>query len=111
MGSALPWFDVVEQLGNEAGLGPTRMVAVKTPVGIVEADELPFAVGSPLFENDGNALEVPSAIAPQPDDDTSRDAIGIVDGQVDDTIVAASGRGFAIEVVHGRPSKLLPVGC
>jgi len=110
MGSALPWFDVIERLGDEAGFGPTRMVAVKAPVSIVEADELSFAVGSPFFENDGNALEVPGAIAPQPDDDTSRDAIGIVDGQIDEAIVAASGRGFAIEVVHGRPSKLLRWG-
>ena len=66
MRSALPWFDVIEQLGDEARLGPTRMVAVKAPVSIVEADELSFAVGSRLFKNDGNALEVPGAIAPQP---------------------------------------------
>jgi len=110
MGSALPWFDVIEHFGDEAGFRPTWLMAVKAPVSIVEADELPFAVVSSLFENDGNALEVPGAIAPQPHDDASRNAIGIVDGQVDEAIVAASGRGFAIGCPWSA-FQAAPVGC
>jgi hypothetical protein len=101
-----PSLNMIEKLDDRAWFWPTGLMAMKTPVRIVEADDLAENVAPLFLERDGSShLTTQTAHA---QDDSAWDSVRIVERDADDAFVAASGPRFVVEVVHkvAIPSRL-----
>jgi len=92
-------LNLIEELGDRSGLWPAGPMAMKASVRIVETDDLAEYFATLFLEHDGSPhLATQTAHA---QNDSTWDSVWIVERDADDSLVAASGPRFVVEVVHG----------
>ena len=100
----------VEKLDDWARFWPARLMAMKAPVRIVEADDLTEYVATLLLERDGRPHLTTQTTHAQ--NDSAWDCVRIVERDADDAFVAAPSSRFVVEIVHKAaiPSRPAPEG-
>jgi len=88
---------VVEEFSDGSRLGPAGMMAMESPVAIIEAYHLALVSTSLFLEHDRGAHLTAEAARAQ--DDPSRQ-LWIIERYPNDAFVTASRAWFFVEIVH-----------
>jgi hypothetical protein len=92
-------LDVAERFRNGSGLGPTGMVTMEMPVGVIETDQVAADPGAPLLQDDGRTHT--PARAAHTYNDSARNSIKVAaEDDRDSALVTAPGIWLVVEVAQ-----------